>query len=256
MWDWFIQFIASVLQAIAGFTGDWGLAIIVLTLIIRVLIMPLMTKSTASSAKMQALQPMMQDIQNRYADDPERQAQELQKFYAENKFNPLGGCLPMLIQMPVFFALFTVARNYVPEGQGFYNIVPSLSESASTMLASGGISAAAIYLILDVMFGVLTLVPMLLNARNTADSSQRMQSITMGVVMSVMMVWVGFRMPAAVLLYYDTSAIWQVVQQQLVTQRVMEKVKAETAADLEARGIQQDIQVVRRERKQRPHKKK
>lgn len=253
MWDWFVRFLYQILDSLAGLTGDWGIAVIVLTVIIRIILVPLMTKSTASSAKMQALQPLMKDIQERYADDPERQAKEMQKFYADNKFNPLGGCLPILLQMPVFFALFTVARQ-VPKTAHFLSILPSLSASAASTLASGGSSAAAIYIFLVLLFGVLTLVPMLMNAGNTPEE-QRNQMIIMGVGMALMMVWVGWGLPAAVILYYDTSAIWQVIQQKLVMQRVMDQVKADMQAKLEAQGIQNNISVVRREYKTRQHKK-
>ncbi len=253
MWDWFVSFLYQILDSLAGLTGDWGIAVIVLTVIIRIILVPLMTKSTASSAKMQALQPLMKDIQERYADDPERQAKEMQKFYADNKFNPLGGCLPILLQMPVFFALFTVAKQ-VPKTAHFLSILPSLSASAASTLASDGSAAAAVYIFLVLLFGVLTLVPMLMNAGNTPEE-QRNQMIIMGVVMALMMVWVGWGLPAAVILYYDTSAIWQVVQQKLVMQRVMDQVKAETQAKLEAQGVQNNISVVRREYKPRQHKK-
>ena len=240
MWDWFINFLYAILEGLAGFCGDWGVAVIVLTIIIRIIIMPLMTKSTASSAKMQALQPMMQEIQQRYANDPERQAKEMQKFYADNKFNPLGGCLPMIVQMPVFFGLFSVAKM-VPKGEGFLNIVPELSESVSNMIHTTGLAGGAVYILLVVAFGVLTLIPMLMSF--------------MGIAMAVMMVWVGWKLPAAVILYYDASAIWQVVQQKVVTQRVMDKVKAETEAKLAEQGVDSKIEVVRREKKARPRKK-
>ena len=242
MWDWFINFLYAILEGLAGFCGDWGVAVIVLTIIIRIIIMPLMTKSTASSAKMQALQPMMQEIQQRYANDPERQAKEMQKFYADNKFNPLGGCLPMIVQMPVFFGLFSVAKM-VPKGEGFLNIVPELSESVSNMIHTTGLAGGAVYILLVVAFGVLTLIPMLMSAN------------FMGIAMAVMMVWVGWKLPAAVILYYDASAIWQVVQQKVVTQRVMDKVKAETEAKLAEQGVDSKIEVVRREKKARPRKK-
>ncbi len=253
MWDWFINFLYAILEGIAGWCGDWGVAVIILTIIIRIIIMPLMTKSTASSAKMQALQPMMKEIQQKYADDPERQAKEMQKFYAENKFNPLGGCLPMIVQMPIFFGLFSVAKM-VPEGQGFLNIVPELSESVSTAIATTGVTNAFIYIVLVVAFGVLTLIPMVMNAKNMPED-QRRSSLYMGIAMAVMMIWVGWKLPAAVILYYDASAIWQVVQQKVVTQRVTDKVKAETEEKLAAQGVDTKIEVVRREKKARPHKK-
>ncbi len=251
MWDWFISFLTDVLAWLASAVGDWGVAVIILTFIIRLLIMPLMNKSTASTARMQVLQPRLTEIQERYADDPERQMQEMRKFQAENNFNPLGGCLPVFLQMPVFVALFTVARN-VPADASFLNIMPSISTSASQALATLGISGAIVYILFDVAFGVLTLIPMLLNAKNTPEE-QRQQSLVMGVMMSVMMLWFGWSVPAAVLLYYDTSAVWQVIQQQVVTKRVTEKVKAETEANLAEQPV--EINVVRKERKPRPKKK-
>lgn len=255
MWDWFIQFLTNVLAFFAQTFGDWGIAVIVLTIIIRLLIMPLMTKSTASSAKMQALQPKMMEIQERYADDPQKQAEEMQKFYSENKFNPLGGCLPLIIQMPVFFALFTVAKN-VPETACFLNILPSLSQSCKGAFDAGGFATGWVYLLFDVLFGVLTFVPMMMNMRNLSED-QRQQTMIMNVVMSVMMLWFGWSVPGAVLLYYDASAVWQVVQQKVVTQRVMDKVKAETEEQMrqrEEQGVKVDV--VRKEHKPRPHKKR
>jgi YidC/Oxa1 family membrane protein insertase len=232
-------------------TGDWGVAVIILTFLVRLLIMPLMTKSTASTARMQVLQPKLQEIQERYADDPERQMAEMRKFQAENNFNPLGGCLPMFIQMPIFFALFTVARN-VPADACFLNIMPSIAISASQAVAAYGISGALVYLLFDAGFGLMTLAQMLINIKSVPEE-QRQQNIIMGVMMGVMMVWFGWSVPAAVLLYYVTSALWQVIQQQVVTKRVTEKVKADTEAKFANQP--KEINVVRRERKPRPKKK-
>jgi YidC/Oxa1 family membrane protein insertase len=200
---------------------------------------------------MQVMQPKLAEIQERYADDPERQMAEMRKFQAENNFNPLGGCLPMFIQMPVFFALFTVARN-VPEGASFLNIMPSISMSVSEAVASLGFPGALSYVLFDAGFGLMTLAQMLVNVKNVPED-QRQQNIMMGVMMGVMMVWFGWSVPAAVLLYYVTSAIWQVIQQQVVTKRVTERVKAETEAKMANQPA--EINVVRKERKPRPKKK-
>lgn len=251
MWDWFVQFLTWVLEKIAGAVGDWGLAVIILTFIVRLLITPLMNKSSASNARMQVLQPKMQEIQERYKDDPERQMQEMRKFQAENNFNPLGGCLPMLLQMPIFFALFTVARS-VPADACFFNILPSISMSVREAVAQFGISGALVYLLFDVGFGAVTLGQMLVSVKNLPEE-QRQQNVIMGVMMGVMMVWFGWSVPAAVLLYYVTSSVWQVIQQQIVTKRVIAKVTAETEAKLAEQPV--EINVVRRERKPRPKKK-
>jgi YidC/Oxa1 family membrane protein insertase len=252
MWEWFIDLLFQILSAIAGVVGDWGLAIILFTFIIRLLLTPLTIKSTKSSAKMQAMQPMMKEIQEKYADDPQRQQQELQKFYAENSFNPLGGCLPLLLQMPIFFALFSVLRDKLPETAHFFNILPSLSQSLSGAFALGGIQEAWVYIVLDILFGVLTLVPMVINARNS-DPSQRNQTLIMGVIMAGMMCWFGLNVPVGVLLYYDTSAAWGALQQTFVTRRVLEAAKAEHEARMKNRPI--EVDVVRKEHKPRQHKK-
>ena len=251
MWDWFVNLLRTILESLANFSGDWGLAIIILTVIIRILVMPLMTKSTASSARMQALQPKMKEIQERYADDPERQSEELRKFYAENKFNPLGGCLPVIIQMPVFFALFSVLKGVNGDAR-FFNILPDLTISAESMFKQYGISGSWVYIAFVVAFGILTFIPMMMNLNNTAEE-QRKTTLMMGGMMAVMMLWFGWGVPAAVLLYYDTSAVWQVIQQKIVTQRVMDKVKRETEANLANQPVKVDV--VRKEKKPRPHKK-
>ena len=251
MWEWFISFLTTVLASIEGFVGDWGLAVIVLTVIVRLILTPLMAHSTKSTARMQVMQPKLQEIQERYANDPERQAEELRKVYAEMKFNPLGGCLPIFLQMPIFFGLFEVVRN-VPADACFFGILPSISQSVQQVLAASGWVAAAPYIIFDLLFGVLTFIPMVLNVTNQ-DSAQRSQTMVMGGVMALMMLWFGWGVPSAVLLYYVTSSIWQVVQQQLITRRVMEKAKADAEAEAANKPI--EVDVVRREKKPRPHKK-
>lgn len=251
MWDWFINFLTAVLAGIEGFVGDWGLAVIILTVIIRLILTPLMAHSTKSTARMQVMQPKLQEIQERYADNPERQAEEMRKIYADMKFNPLGGCLPIFLQMPVFFGLFTVARQ-VPADASFFGILPSISLSVSQVIEASGWVAAAPYILFDVLFGVLTFVPMVINVSTQAEA-QRSQTMTMGAVMAVMMLFFGWSVPAAVLLYYVTSSLWQVIQQKVITQRVMEKAKAEAEAEAVGRPI--EVDVVRKEKKARPHKK-
>ena len=251
MWEWFIDFLTQVLAGIEGVVGDWGLAVIILTVIIRLLLTPLMAHSTKSTARMQVMQPKLQEIQERYADDPERQAEELRKMYAEMKFNPLGGCLPIFLQMPVFFGLFTVARE-VPADACFFSILPSIAQSAQSVLDASGIQAAIPYILFDVLFGVLTFIPMIMNV-TTQSEQQRSQTMIMGGVMALMMLWFGWGVPAAVLLYYVTSSLWQVVQQKVITQRVIEKAKAEAEAEAASKPI--EVDVVRKEKKARPHKK-
>ncbi|MGI6230942.1 MAG: YidC/Oxa1 family membrane protein insertase [Tractidigestivibacter sp.] len=252
MWDWLINFMASILAGIESFCGDWGLAVIILTVIIRIIIMPLMNKQVESSARMQVAQPKIQELQERYADNPEKQAEELRKIYADLKVNPVMGCLPVLIQMPIFFALFTVARYHVPEDASFFNIIPSLSQSAAGGL-EGGWAAGAPYVIAALLFGLLTFLQMALNLKNSTTSEQKQQQLIMGIVMAVMMVWFSWNIPSAAVLYYNASAIWGILQQQLVTKHVIEEAKKK--AEYEATHKPVQVDVVRKAKKPRPHKK-
>ena len=251
MWDWIVQILLQILRFIQGFASDWGLSIIILTVIVRLILTPLLLKSTKSTARMQVLQPKLMEIQQKYADDPQRQAEEMQKFYSENKFNPLGGCLPLLIQMPILLALFTLLRNlpgYIGESGvvfSFYNIMPDLTTTPGTQWANG-IATALPYLISLILFGILTVIPSLYQSHNqTGQQASSMR--TMALVMGIMMLWLGWNLPAGVLLYYDVSSLWQVAQQIFV------KAKAEEEERLAHAPI--EVDVVRREHKARPRKK-
>lgn len=257
MWDWIVQILLQILRFIQGFASDWGLSIIILTVIVRLILTPLLLKSTKSTARMQVLQPKLMEIQQKYADDPQRQAEEMQKFYSENKFNPLGGCLPLLIQMPILLALFTLLRNlpgYIGESGvvfSFYNIMPDLTTTPGAQWANG-IATALPYLISLILFGILTVIPSLYQSHNqTGQQASSMRTMTL--VMGIMMLWLGWNLPAGVLLYYDVSSLWQVAQQIFVTRRVMEKAKAEEEERLAHAPI--EVDVVRREHKARPRKK-
>ena len=256
MWDWIVNFLFEVLKLIQTFAVDWGLSIIILVLIIRLLLTPLMLKSTKATARMQVLQPKMLEIQERYADDPQRQAEEMQKFYSENKFNPFGGCMPLLIQMPILCALFTLLRNLPQYFKGsefsFFNILPDLTVTPGASFATG-LANAMPALVCLLLFAVLTLIPTLYQSRNqTGAQAQSMKM--MAVVMTVMMLWMGWSLPVGVLLYYDVSSLWQVIQQIFVTQKVIEKAKQEEEERQKNAPLQVDV--VRREHKPRPHKKK
>ena len=94
MWDWIVQILFQALELIQRVAGDWGLSIIILVVIIRLLLTPMMLKSIKSTARMQVLQPKLLEIQERYAADPQRQAEELQKFYSRTSSTPLAAACP------------------------------------------------------------------------------------------------------------------------------------------------------------------
>lgn len=106
--DPFFELFATVLAWFYALTNNYALAIIMLTLVVMIIVTPLTLKGTRSMMMMQQLQPEMKKIQARYKDDRQKLNEELLKFYKENNINPLGGCLPLLVQMPVFLVLYQV----------------------------------------------------------------------------------------------------------------------------------------------------
>ena len=250
MWDWIINALATCIGFFEGFIGDWGLAIILLTVIVRLVLLPLTFKQMKSMAEMQVVQPLLQEIQTKYADDPQRLNQEMMKFYSEHKFNPLAGCLPMLIQMPIFFALFSVLRNLgdmYPEATSFsfFGILPDLTTSTSAMFATDFVAAIP-YLIFTILFSALTFIPMLMQKNSNSMTKG------MGAVMAVFMLFVGWSSPAGVVLYWVTSSAWAAVQQLIIFKKKDHEVEEEREKEIATKPV--EVNVVRREHKPRPRK--
>ena len=221
MWKQFQDIIFTTLQYLQSLTGDWGVAIILLTVALRIVILPLTLKQTKSMLELQQIQPKIKELQAKYKDDKEKLQEETLKFYSENKVNPLGGCLPAILQMPIFFALFGVLRTLPTRIHGggvqsFLGIIPNLSLMPKNVysgagLAAGtphGIIAAIPYLILVLIFGVSIWLP---QALMPGDKQQKM----IGAYMAIVMLFFGWSSPAGVLLYWDVSSIWGVAQQQI-----------------------------------------
>lgn len=200
MWDAFKDFIFWCIQGCYGFFGDWGMAILVVTIIFRLLISPLMQKQIKSSYQMQKVQPLMQEIQTKYANDQPRQQEEMQKLYAEAKFNPLAGCLPMLLQMPIFMALFQVLQEMGSRTSGtsyeFYKLVPDLTYTPASSFEMGFLTFLP-YIILLLVFAGATFAPMVLQQLGQPDNAQKKQTLIMSAGMSVFMLWIGWGSPPA-----------------------------------------------------------
>jgi len=111
IWAFICRILLAILKFFHGVFGNWGVAVIGLTVLVKLVLLPLTHKSMVSAEAMKKLQPKVEELRKKYAQDKERQNLEMMKLYQEAKVNPLGGCLPMLLQMPVWFALFTTLRN-------------------------------------------------------------------------------------------------------------------------------------------------
>ena len=136
----FISYTIKFLSLLAHFVGNYGLAIILLTIIVRLAMWHLNVQQQRSMKMMQSLQPKMKAIQDRYQSNPQVMQQKMMEFYKEHKFNPMGGCLPLLIQMPIFILLYSalISPQFIQvAGDQHFLFIKSL---ATTMRATAGIS--------------------------------------------------------------------------------------------------------------------
>lgn len=256
MWDAFKNWIFDVIQFFYNMCGDWGMAIIIITIIFRLILVPLMHKQTKSNLAMQKVQPKLQELQTKYADDPQRQQEEMQKLYAEAHFNPLAGCIPMLLQLPIFMALFQVLNEMGQRTEGtsyvFYNLVPNLVMKPSEAFTQG-FGTFVPYLILLVVFAGATFLPMVLMQMGQKDNPQRNQTLIMSAVMSVFMLWVGWGSPAGVLLFWGVSSLLGLAQQQ-TSKYILQKQDAEAESKIvDVKPV--EVDVTRKAKKPRPKKK-
>jgi YidC/Oxa1 family membrane protein insertase len=232
IWGQFKDIIFQLLVTIEGVVGDWGMAIIVLTVLVRLLLMPLTIKQTKSMYELQRIQPKIKELQKKYKDDKEKLQEETLKFYQDNKVNPFGGCLPLLLQMPLLIALYQVLGGTAGkpgvmiqylQDQGtvgkFYFLIPDIAKTPSVVFSTEGILAAIPYIILVVLFALSVWLP---QALMPGERQQKM----IGAYMAVVMLFFGWSAPAGVLLYWDVSSIWGVAQQQ-ITMAAMKRSHAE-----------------------------
>ena len=254
-WDIFKEGIFMLISWLYSIVGDWGLAIIIVTIVFRLIMLPIMHKQTKSSYAMKKLNPEMNRIKELYADDKTRQSEELQKVYAEAKFNPISGCIPMFIQMPIFIALFQVLREMSDRVEGsdycFYNIVPNLVMAPNEAWEQGFLVAIP-YLILIIIFAGATFLPMILQQQG-GDPKQRKQTLIMSGVMSIFMLFVGWSSPAGVLLFWGTSSILALIQQR-VSMKILEAKDKQAEEEKQYQPVKVDV--VRKEKTKRPRKKK
>lgn len=256
MWEVFKNWIFDVIQFFYNFCGDWGLAIILVTIIFRIIVAPLMHISARSSYQMQKIQPLMQELQAKFSDDPVRLNQEMQKMYADIKFNPLTGCLPILLQMPIFMAMFQTLREMGSHVEGtfsFYGLVPNLINTPGDALGQGFIAFIP-YLILMIIFAGATFLPMIIQQlSNKSNPQQSRQMIITAIIMSLFMLWISWGSPAGVLLFWGASSLIGVAQNQL-SMRYFRKKNEREAEAIEVKPI--EVNVTRRTQKKRQSKKR
>jgi len=204
---WFVsQLLFSGLVAIYGVVGNWGIAIIIITIIMKTLLYPLTKKQYESTAKMRALGPKMEQLKARYGDDRQKMGQATMELYRKEKVNPMGGCLPVLLQMPIFLALYWVFLESVELRHAPFGLWIS------------DLSAKDPFYILPLLFGASMFLMQKLTPTPTMDPMQQKMMLWMPVIFSVFFLW----FPSGLVLYWLVSNLISIAQM-LIIYRAIEK---------------------------------
>ncbi len=226
------------LEKIHIFIHNWGLAIIALTVILKIILFPLSKKSAMGTLKMQEIQPKMQAIQAKYRDNPQKLNEETAKLYKESGYNPVSGCLPMILQMFILFALYNVFNNYfefrgasfikgwiddLSEGEYIWSWkreIPLLSSFSQNKLRLLPI----IYTLSQLVTGKITQY----GGAGTAQSQSQMKFMMYG--MPILFFFILYNVPSGLLIYWIVSNVLQMVQQLLINS-YMKKKRLELVTD-------------------------
>jgi YidC/Oxa1 family membrane protein insertase len=239
LWNNLVNGMGAILAFLFSVIPNYGIAIIGLTVLVRLALFPLTAKQARSMQKMQLIQPELKKLQAQYKNDRQKLNEEIMKFYKENSVNPMAGCLPLVFQMPVFFALYRVLiqpHKHLPVDSKLYqafcgDLSPSvcgtppnhprglsflgmdLGKAASDI--SGGFTNALPYFLLIalvVVSGYLQFKQT--QSRQTAQANPQMA--IMGKIFPAMFAFISYRLPSGVVVYFLVSNLWQIGQQALI----------------------------------------
>lgn len=207
------KFLFALLDGIYKIVGNWGWAIILLTLVVKTALMWFSGKSYASMAKMRAIAPKLTELKDKYGDDRMKMSQEMMRIYKEEKVNPLAGCLPVLLQMPIFLALYWV-------------LVESVElRHAPWILWIKDLSAMDPWFILPILMGATMYVQQLLNPQ-PADPMQAKVLRFLPIIFTLFMLF----FPAGLVLYWTVNNLFSMIHQHLINKRVEREYQARTGS--------------------------
>lgn len=231
---WLETILKWFMEVINKFVHNWGVSIIIMTILIKLLMFPFTKKQSLGTLKMQEIQPKIQAIQAKYKDNQQKLQQEMAKIYKDNGYNPMSGCLPMLVQFLILFAMYNLFNNYFEfRGSSFIpHWIEDLSSGDSIYTLKFDIPFFGnqvrilpfIYLASQLLFGKITG-----NGGTAAPGTSQAQMQMMMYVMPVMFFVMFYNAPSGLLLYWTVSNIFQ-MGQQIIINKTMKQKKGELAA--------------------------
>ena len=202
------RFFEIALDTLYRYIPNYGLAIIVLTILVRIFTAPLMAKQMRSAERMRALQPKMKELQERYKDDRQKQSEETMKLYREEKVNPIAGCLPLLLQFPVLIGLFYALRSSIGLRHAPFALwINDLSQPA-TLFVMPGIDFPI--RLLPIVMGASMFVQQKMTPTTGMDPAQARMMLIM---MPAMMLFISYTFPSGLVLYWTVSNLLGIAQQ-------------------------------------------
>ena len=225
--SWLETFLKFLMEFFYKLIPNWGVSIILMTILLKVAMFPLTKKSSVSTLKMQELQPRIKEIQDKYKNNPEKMNAEMGKFYKEAGYNPLSGCLPLLIQFPLIFAMFNLFNNYF-EFRGAMFIpgwIPDLSVGDSiyifppTIPLIGGSALRLLPIIYVASQLLFTKITQTASANAAGGNSMKLMMYGMPLFFFFMF----YSAPAGLLLYWTVSNFLQLIQQMFINKMMHAK---------------------------------
>ena len=240
LWNNLVDGMGAILAFLYSVIPNYGFAIIGLTVLVRLALFPLTAKQARSMQKMQLVQPEIKKLQAQYKNDRQKLNEEIMKFYKENKINPMAGCLPLVLQMPIFFALFRVLHDPhkhlptdsklfgafcgkldagacgntpgYPKGLKFLGM--DLGKAAADI--SGGFVDALPYFLLIALVVVTGYLQFKQTQSRQTNQAANPQMAMMGKIFPAMFAFISYSLPSGVVLYFLVSNAWQIGQQALI----------------------------------------
>lgn len=216
IWGTFVQFLEFILRSLTDWTGSLGIAIILFTILTRLAMLPLTIKQLKSSKKMQELQPMMAELRRKYGKDQQRLTEEMTKLYREQKVNPAGSCLPLLIQLPIFIGVYNAVIQLVTNGGFSQSTLTFLGIQLGEIAWRDGQITGWQYLILPILSVVLQMLTTIMAMPKIQDPQQKAMSQAF-MFMPLIFGYIGFTFNQGAVLYWVAGSVLAVIQQFFVT---------------------------------------
>ena len=234
-----VIFLELMIKFFYRFTNNYGVSIILMTMVIKVILHPLTRKSFQSMRRMSALQPKITEIKEKYKNNPQQVNKETQALYKKEKVNPMGGCLPMILQMPIFYALYSLLSGMVELRNESFLWIKDLSLPDTVATVKMAVPLLG-YRIAEQGFTDINILPFimtgttLLQSKLTTGGQTAQQGKMMTYMFPLMFFFIFWNMPSGLVLYWTIQNILTIGQQYYIDYRLKKKAKTQQVVQIKS----------------------